>query len=85
MTDHRQGKSGLMRTGFLVTGSGLAVLTWAVASLIAGMSGWWSTAVIIGAIAGLAATMAGFAVMVVAANPFEDDELDDPTRSRPTA
>jgi hypothetical protein len=67
----------LMRHGVCLTGAGLfgGVATAAIL-----MKGWLLPAAAIAALICAAAAMVvvGFAVMVVAADPFADEELDEP-------
>lgn len=70
-------KRRLMRQGLCVTGVGLFGGV-AIAAVLT--SGWPLPAAVIAALICFAAALAlgGFAMMVVAADPFADEELDDP-------
>ncbi len=72
-------RTRLKRTGYTLTGAGLLVLAATIAAAVHGPTRFFGAAVIgVCVTAGAAAVLAGFAIMVIAANPFEDESLSAP-------
>ncbi len=79
---HPRRTGRLMRIGYVLAGCGLLVVSVTIAACLQGAArSIWPLALVGVTMIGLAATMAGFALMVVAANPFDDESLSIPTQN----